>query len=198
MTGGNFLDLKRQISEELELYRGDRSRPGFRAMATYRFGVWAAEYPRDGLIQKVFGRLLDAVYVLAHRYVRNQHGIEIHRTADIGHRVRFPHQGGIVIHHYATIGDNTVIQHGVTIGSAGRGVTREEAPNIGADVEIGPGVVILGRVNVGRGARISPNVVIYTDVAEGATVVANSPRVIYAPNTKKRSDMGSANDESDT
>ncbi len=187
----SFRELKALLSEEYDNYRRDWTRPGFRALAMYRFGVWAQHGPRDTLARKILGRAFDLIYIVAHRYVRNNHGIELHRSARLGEGVMFPHQGGIVIHHYAEIGDGCVIQHSVTMGSAGRGVTREEAPKIGANVQIGPGVVILGKVTIGDGARISPNVVIYTDVPPGATVVTNSPRVIYAPNTKRRADMKS-------
>lgn len=178
--------LASTIADEYRFYGREWSLPAFRAMATYRFGVWAREADRSTVLSKVRGRMLDRTYLAMARFVRNQYGIEIPRTADIGHRVRFAHQGGIVIHRFARIGDRCLIHQNVTLGNAGRGHGEDTAPVIGNDVEIGVGASILGSVMVGDGARIGANVVVYTDVPAEATVVVNSPRVLFAPNTRER------------
>lgn len=184
-TSGSVWELLAILSEEYENNRRDWTRPGFRAIAVYRFGVWAMMRDRSTFLRKQQGRLLDILHMIAHRYIRNHHGIELHRTAQLGRGVKFSHWGGIVIHNYAHIGDRCHIGHGVTMGSAGRGVTRDQAPRLEADVRVSTGVVILGKVTIGEGARIGPNVVLYTDIPKGATVVANSPRIIYAPNARR-------------
>ena len=143
--------------------------------------------PRPTVLARIRGRVLDRFYVSMMRYVRNQHGIELHTSAQIGRQVKFAHQGGIVIHRYATIGDGCLIHQNVTLGNAGRGVTEDQAPEIGEDVELGVGAAILGNVTIGKGSRIGANVVVYTDVPAGATLVANSPRIIFAPNTRQAS-----------
>lgn len=176
MRGG----LWRQIVEDYATHGRGWTQPGFHAIVTYRFGVWAKSKPRNTLLRRVSGFVYDIVYKVAHVFVRNLYGIELHRTATIGNNVAFAHQGAIVIHHFAHIGDDCLIRHGVTLGNAGRGVTPDEAPRVGSRVSIGTGAVILGKVTIGDDAQIGPNVVIYTDVPDGATVVANSPRLIYA------------------
>jgi serine O-acetyltransferase len=123
------------------------------------------------------------IYLAAHRYVRNHYAIELHREASIGRGVEFVHQGGITIHKYATVGDRCRIMHDVTIGNAGRGMTREEAPVIEESVVIGTGAKIMGKVRVGKGSRIGPNVVVFTDVAPDSTLVPGAPRVIMSPHT---------------
>ena len=183
--------LRDSIRDDYENYRRDWTKPGFRALAVYRFGVWARELRRDTTYRKLCGRFLDGVYILGMRRVRNHYGIELHRSAVVGKGVKFPHHGGVVIHHYARIGDNCVIQHGVTLGSAGRGVSRDQAPVLEDGVGVGPGAMILGKVTIGEGARIGPNVVVYTDVPAGATLVAGSPRMIFAPKIDKTKNKGS-------
>ena len=158
--------------------------PGFRAIVVYRFGVWAKSLDRSTFVTNLRARFLSMLYLFGQRFVRNHYGIEIHRESTLGRGVEFVHQHGIQIFKYARIGDRTRIMHDVTLGSAGRGGRGDQAPTVGSDVVLGTGARIMGKVSIGDGARIGPNVVIYTDIPAGATVVAPSPRVIYAPNTK--------------
>lgn len=183
---GSHRELVSVLIAELRFYK-DWSKPGFRAMAMYRFGVWAKTFPRSTMLRRIWGILLDRAYLAAHRFVRNHHGIELHRSTRLGQEVRIAHQGGIVIHKYAVIGDRCLIHQNVTLGNAGRGVTRELAPIIGNDVELGVGVVVLGRVTIGDGARIGANVVVYTNVPPQATLVSTSPRLLYAPSARATS-----------
>lgn len=180
MSGG----LWRQIVEDYSTNGKDWTKPGLHAIVTYRFGAWAISRRRNTFARRVSGFLYGIIYKVAHIYVRNLYGIELHRTATIGKNVTFAHQGGIVIHNFAHIGDDCIIRHGVTLGNAGRGVTPDEAPRVGSGVSIGTGSVIVGKVTVGDDVQIGPNVVIYTDIPAGATVVANSPRLIYAPKAR--------------
>jgi len=157
--------------------------PGFRAIVVYRFGVWANSLDRSTFPTRLRARFLSMLYLLGHRYVRNQYGIEIHRESILGRGVEFVHQHGIQIFKYSRIGDRCRIMHDVTLGTAGRGGKWDQAPTLGSDVVVGTGARIMGRVTIGEGARIGPNVVIYTNIPAGATVVAPSPRIIYAPET---------------
>ena len=168
------------IREDWHRHGGDWTRPGFRALAMYRIGRWQHQLEGSELSTRIKRRVFGWLYRLLHRFVRNIYGIELHKTADLGRRIYIPHQGGIVIARYATIGDNCIIRHNVTLGNAGRGVLPEEAPRIEKDVSLGAGCVILGRVTVGEGARIGANVVVYSDVPAGATVMVQSARVLFA------------------
>jgi serine O-acetyltransferase len=172
------LGLWRLIREDLIANNRDWSQPGFRALVMYRFGVWTQSIPKK---RRIARRLAGLVYRSMHRYVRNRYSIELHRTARIGRRLRIAHQGAIVIHRFAEIGNDCVIRQGVTLGNAGRGVVRDEAPKLGNEVKVGTGAVILGRVTIGDGARIGPNTVILSDVPPGATAFAPPPRMIYSP-----------------
>jgi serine O-acetyltransferase len=187
-------ELADLIRTEYRFYKRDWTRPGFRAMAAYRFGVWALQFPRQTLGEKFIGKVLDRIYLAAHRYVRNQHGIELPRRTRVGEELTLAHQGGIVIHQHAVIGDRCLIHQNVTIGNAGRGLTPDQAPIIGNDVELGVGAAILGHVNVGDGARIGANVVVYIDVPPDATLVATSPRLVMAPNTRAAAEARAGKD----
>ena len=140
-------DLLDDIREDW-IYNGEEwTRPGFRALAMYRFGVWRMRVS-SGLLRVP----LNVVYRFLHRWVRNHYGIELHHTAKIGHRVVLARQGAIVIHELAEIGNECVISHGVTIGAAGKYLD-SEAPKLGRGVTLGAGAVLLG--NVGESTLIS-------------------------------------------
>jgi len=160
----------------------DRTRPGYRALRMYRFGVW-----RLTIRNAVFRKPMSLLYRLMHRRVRNRYGIELHDTARIGRRLLIAHQGAIVIHEHATIGDDCIIRQGVTIGAAGR-YSMEDAPVIGDRVSIGAGAMILGRVTIGSDVNIGPNAVVMTNVPDGAIVAAPPARIIPAPSPRARED----------
>lgn len=148
--------------------------PGFQAVATQRFGNWA--HSRQFLpLRFVFSMLHLLFYCLA----RNVYGIEIPHTAKIGRRLHVSHQSGIVVHPYATIGDDCVIRQNVTIGNAGieRGhVGPEHAPVLGNRIDIGAGAVIIGNVSIGDDVNIGPNSVVVTDIKSNTTVMAPTAR----------------------
>jgi serine O-acetyltransferase len=165
----NLRKLVRAIIEEWRFYQRDWSLPGFRVMAVYRFGVWQQDIKPRALQAVLF-----FVYRALFRYVRNHYGIELYYTTKVGCRVTIAHQGGIVIHEKAEIGDFCMIRHNVTIGalSASRSW---EAPKLGVGVQVGCGAAILGNVDVGDRARIGPNTVVITNVPAGASVFVAPP-----------------------
>ncbi len=152
----------------------DWTRPGFRALAMYRFGVW-----RMSVRPRLLRLPLSVIYRFLHRWVRNRYGIELHYTATVGRRVHIAHQGAIVIHEFAQIGDECIIRQGVTLGAAGH-YSVDEAPILGVGVDIGAGAVIAGKVRVGDRAKIGPNAVVMMNVPEGSMAVAPPARIISA------------------
>jgi serine O-acetyltransferase len=80
------------------------------------------------------------------------------------------HQGAIVIHGDAEIGDDCVLRQGVTIGN--RHPARPlDAPRLGARVNVGAGAQILGAVTIGDDVRIGANAVVLSDLPSGCTAV---------------------------
>jgi serine O-acetyltransferase len=168
-------ELVARVREDWQVHHRDSSLPGFRALAAYRLGAWRRSH-RSPLIR--YGLAFPARALL--RFVRNHYGIELYSTASIGRRVKIAHQGGIVIHELAEIGDNVVIRQGCTVGA----VSDERflgAPVIEDGVELGAGAVIVGNIRVGRDARIGPNAVVMRNVLPGSLVLASPSRVIESP-----------------
>ncbi len=154
--------LRAQIRADLHAHGGDWTRPGFRAIAAYRLGVW-----RMGVRSKWLRAPLSIVYRWAFRRCRNVYGIELPYTCTVGQGVVIEHQGGIVIHGATVIGDRCIIRQNCTLGI--RRLDRlDDAPILMADVNVGAGAVILGRVTIGAGAAIGANAVVLTDVPPGA------------------------------
>jgi len=102
-------------------------------------------------------------------------GIEIHPGATIGRRVVIDHGMGVVIGETATVGDDCLIYHGVTLGGKVP-QAREECqgrrhPAVGSNVTIGSGATLLGPITIGDGASIGAMSVVLDDVPAGALAV---------------------------
>ncbi len=159
------LGLWAQIKEDWQAHGCDWTKPGFRAVAVYRFGNW-----RMTLEPKILRAPFSILYRMLYRKVRNTYGIELPYTAKLGRRVIFEHQHGIVIHGFCTLGDDCIVRQGVTIGN--RYIDRPlEAPKFGDRVNIGAGAKILGAIEIGPDANIGANAVVLHDIPPGGTVV---------------------------
>ncbi len=168
------IGLWAQIREDWVAHDRDWTKPGFRAVAVYRFGVW-----RMGVRPKFLRAPLSILYRMLFRKVRNTYGIELPYSANIGRRVVIEHQGDIVVHGDATIGDDSIIRQGVTLGN--RYLDRRlDAPQLGKRVNVGAGAKILGYVTIGDDACIGANAVVLSDIPAGATAVG-IPAKVLAP-----------------
>jgi len=160
-----FLAMGQQIVEDWRAHQSDWTKPGFRAVAVYRFGVW-----RMQIQPKVLRAPFSVIYRSHYRYVRNVYGIDLPYTVQLGRRVVFEHQGAIVIHGDCRIGDDSIIRQGVTLGN--RYLQHPlDAPRLGERVNIGAGAKILGAVVLGDDVNIGANAVVLGDVPGGQTAV---------------------------
>ena len=157
--------MLRLVREDLAAHGGDWTKPGFRALAVYRFGVW-----RMTVSPKLLRAPLSIIYRFFFRRARNIYGIELPYSATIGRRVVIEHQSGIVVHGATIIGDDCVIRQNCTFGIRRIDET-SEAPVLGRGVDVGAGAVILGRVEIGDFAVIGANAVVLSDVPSGAMAV---------------------------
>jgi serine O-acetyltransferase len=108
-------------------------------------------------------------------YVRNHYGIELPAQTSVGRRFTIGHQGAIVVHPNARIGDDCLIRQGCTIGAVDeRNV--QEAPVLGNGVRMGAGAVVIGPVRVGDNVKIGPNAVVTRNVAANSVVMAPPAR----------------------
>ena len=74
---------------------------------------------------------------------------------------------GIVVSHYAEIGENCIINQQVTIGGGNLG----QKVIIGNNVMIGSGAKIIGPCKIGNNVKIGANAVVAKDIPDNCTVV---------------------------
>ncbi|MCB1757179.1 MAG: serine acetyltransferase [Gammaproteobacteria bacterium] len=165
------LGLWKQVQQDWAANGRDWFSLGFRAIAVHRLGE-RAEASNNRLVRLFLWR----IYWFLQRHCRNR-GIEIPPSVKIGRDVKIHHQGGIVFHPAAVIGDGCRIRNGVTIG-AGSTRRSREAPRLGANVDIGVGAALLGDITVGEGSRIGANVVLTESVPADSVVVVERPKIL--------------------
>jgi hypothetical protein len=166
------LSLWQQIQEDWIAHGRDWTKPGFRAVAVQRFGVW-----RMQVEPKLLRAPLSILYRMLYRKVRNTYGIDLPYTVNLGRRVIVEHQGAIVIHGYSAIGDDSIIRQGVTLGN--RYLDRPfDAPKLGKRVNVGAGAKILGNLTIGDDVNIGANAVVLSDILPGQTAVGIPAKII--------------------
>ena len=171
------------LHEDYEGDRCDSTRPGFRAIASYRFAVWARGLRNSGL-----RRPFSSIGGVMLRFVRN---IMASTSCDEYHRPpvsdRAPER-----HCHSQVCDHRGRLSGASRGNAGHGRDcaliarnlRNTAPVLGDRVDVGVGAVIVGNIRIGDDVNIGPNAVVLTDVPAGATVMAPLAKMIRpAPET---------------
>ncbi|MDP8964157.1 MAG: serine O-acetyltransferase [Cyanobacteriota bacterium] len=172
------LGFWQQLKEDWIAHERDWTKPGFRAVAVQRFGVWRMKI-EPLILRAPFSILYRALY----RKIRNTYGIELPYTVQLGRRVIIEHQSGIVIHGNCSIGDDCIIRQGVTMGN--RYLERPfDAPKLGNRVNVGAGAKIFGNVTIGDGANIGANAVVLSDIPPEKTAVGIPAKIISS--TKSR------------
>jgi len=171
------LGLWEQIKEDWIAHGRDWTKPGFRAVAVQRFGVW-----RMKLEPKILRAPFSILYRALFRKIRNTYGIELPYTVQLGRRVIIEHQNAIVIHGDCSIGDDCIIRQGVTMGN--RYLDRPfDAPKLGDRVNVGAGAKIFGNVTIGDDVNIGANAVVLSDIPSGKTAVGIPAKIINNSNS---------------
>lgn len=144
--------------------------PGVKAIIWYR----VAHFFFSKLHLKLIGEMIAFI-------TRKRTGIEIHPGCKIGRNLFIDHGMGVVIGETATIGDNCIMYHGVTLGAiANKEVDGRRHPTIGSNVMLGAKATILGPVTIGDNAKIGANSLVISDV--------KANEVLKAPLPKQKSD----------
>lgn len=164
-------ELMEYWAEDYEVHRRDASRPGFRAIAVHRFGNYRMH------IAKPWRGVLTLIYQPLYEHCRNYYGVELPYSAKVGRRVLFEHQGGIVIHGCAEIGDECIIRQGVTLGNRHMNAPFA-APVLGKRVNVGAGAKVLGGIQLGDDSSVGANSVVISDVADGCIAVGIPARIL--------------------
>ena len=117
--------------------------------------------------------LRDILTFLLNRSAR-RHGGYVGSGAAFAGAPSLPHGlHGVYISRYARIGAGCRIYQNVTIGEI-----NGQAPVIGDRCLIGAGAVLVGGIRIGNDVRIGAGAVVNCDVPDGATAVAQPPRII--------------------
>ncbi len=177
MLGGTDLirelGLRAVLAEDFRTHGRDASVPGLHALFIYRIGTWSRTLRRP----MRWGASL--IYRLGFQFCRNVYGIEIRQTVTIGRRFQIGHQHGIVIHRFATFGDDCIVRQGVTLGIANEERWQKGVgPVIGNNVSFSPGAVVIGNLKIGDNVQIGPNCVVTADVPADRILFQASPRVL--------------------
>ena len=139
--------------------------PGLHAVWQHRVSHW------------IWKRKLRTLARVLSNLTRFWTGIEIHPGAQIGRRVFIDHGMGVVIGETAVIGDDVLMNHGVTLG----GRTLESVkrhPTVGNNVSIGAGATLIGNITIGDNAIIGANTTVTRDLAPGSRVVGSPMREV--------------------
>jgi serine O-acetyltransferase len=95
--------------------------------------------------------------------------IEIHPGAKLGKKLFIDHGAGVVIGETATVGDECLIYHGVTLGGVSLSQFKRH-PTLEDGVMVGAGAKVIGAITIGKGAKIGANSVVTKDVFPGTSV----------------------------
>jgi len=92
-----------------------------------------------------------------------------------GPGLSIPHYGGIVVNENAKVGNNCRLMHGVTIGTTSGS---NKAPNIGNNVFLGTGSIVLGDIEITDDISVAANAVVTKSCTEKGAMLAGVPAMI--------------------
>ncbi len=110
-------------------------------------------------------------------------GIEIHPGAVIGRRLFIDHGMGVVVGETATIGDDVVMFHGVTLGGTGKDEGKRH-PTIGNNVLLSAHVQVIGPITIGDDTKIGASAVVLKSIPAGVTAVGIPAEIVRIHNKK--------------
>ena len=110
-------------------------------------------------------------------HTRKKTGIEIHPGAKIGKRLCIDHGMGVVIGETATVGNDVLMYHNVTLGGTGKDKGKRH-PDIGNNVLLSSGVKVLGPIQIGNNSKIGSNAVVLKSIPENVTAVGLPAKIV--------------------
>jgi serine O-acetyltransferase len=126
--------------------------------------------------RSLFFRILYMIVFLIHKHNQYLTGIQLPIGTSIGKGLRFEHFSCIIINPSAIIGANCTIMQGVTIGSE-RG-PKGGVPNIGDNVVISCGSLLIGNINIGNNVMIGAGAVVVKDIPDNAVAIGVPAKVV--------------------
>lgn len=144
------------LREDLKTHDGKLFEQGFWAVATHRFGNWRMGLP------KLLRMPCTLLYRVMEKWVEWTCGISLSYTVVLGRRVRIWHHSGMILH-AERIGDDVHIRQNTTFGVARRDQLYQ-LPTIEDRVDLGCGVVALGKITIGHDSVVGANAVVTKDI----------------------------------
>lgn len=138
---------------------------GFQALQAHRVAHWMFNKGRRSLALALQSRMSEVFQV------------DIHPGAVVGRGIMIDHATGVVIGETATVGDNVVMLHHVTLGGSGTGQGVRH-PTIGNGALLGAGVNVLGPVVVGHCTKVGAGSVVVTDLPAHCVAVGVPAQVV--------------------
>ncbi len=134
----------------------------------------ASLFYKKGLLKKIF---IINVFIL--KFLKFFCGLDISPKTQIGEGLVLFHPQNIVINGDSVLGANVMLKHNVTIGNKVDAVTgKHVSPVIGNNVELSPGVIVLGNVEIGDNAVIGAGSIVVKNIAANTIAVGNPAKVI--------------------
>ncbi|HLL88751.1 MAG TPA: hypothetical protein VK324_05570 [Tepidisphaeraceae bacterium] len=168
------------LREDLRTHDGDWLEQGFWAIAVHRFGNWRMDLP------KPLRMPCTLLYRFLYKFVEWTCGITLPYTVIVGRRVRIWHHGGMILHAHR-IGDDVHIRQTTTFGVARRN-QNFHLPTIEDRVDLGCGVVALGRITIGHDSVVGANSVVLKDVPPWSVAVGAPAKVVKTLREEKSAD----------
>jgi len=166
-AGIGFIDL---LCEDLKTHDGKLFEQGYWAVATHRFGNWRMGLP------KLLRMPCTLLYRFLEKWVEWTCGITLPYTVILGRRVRIWHHSGMILH-AERIGDDVHIRQNTTFGIARRDQLHQ-LPTIEDRVDLGCGVVAVGRVTIGHDSVIGANAVVTMDIPPNSLAAGVPAKVL--------------------
>jgi serine O-acetyltransferase len=131
------------------------------------------EYYLNNHHQDIITKIKRKYFLYKYRKMSYKLGFSIPPNV-FGPGLRIPHYGTIIVHPFAKIGANCVIQAGVNIG-----INKGGIPIIGDNVYIGPGAKIFGGIKIGNNISIGANAVVNKSFEmENVTIAGVPARIV--------------------
>ena len=174
-----FAEFKECCSGDLHRFRGRSGvRSGCEAFLRYRgFRIVFLMRIAHFLRWHRFGKYISPVVIQLYYWAQTLYNTQISYGSNIGPGLYIPHTGGIVINPAAKIGERCYLAHNVTIGKVHAG-DKAGVPDIGDDVFLGVGSVILGKIKIGNNVAIGANSVVVTDLPDNCFAAGVPAKVI--------------------
>ena len=134
----------------------------------------ASLFYTPGIMKKIF--IINVIILKLLKFIC---GLDISPKTKIGAGFILFHPQNIVINADSVLGDNVMLKHNVTIGNKVDPVTGQHvSPVIGNNVELSPGVVVLGNVSIGDNSIIGAGAIVVKSIPKNSIAVGNPAKVI--------------------